>query len=167
MKIIIDSSTLISLAKINGLDLLKDVNAELICPEEVYRETVVIGSMKAHPDAILIKGIFDEEVVKKYAVRRTIRLSGLSKTDDIVLSLAKQTRASYLFINDTKLARRGVLEGFDVQGSPDILLRLYEKGAITKSEYENYVRQLFEHYRISRDNMERYLKEGLLKEGTK
>jgi predicted nucleic acid-binding protein len=160
MKIVIDSSTLISLATINAIDLLKEIDGDIICPDDVYQETVEIGSIRGHPDAVIIKGFFDDGTVKRQTVRRKSQMAGLSKVDSIVISLAKEVNASYLFINDTKLARRGTIEGFDVRGSPDILLRLHEKGTINKKEYESYIQKLFEYRRISKDNMERYLKEG-------
>jgi predicted nucleic acid-binding protein len=160
MKIVIDSSTLISLAAINAIDLIKKVDADIICPEEIYQETVEVGSVRGHPDAVIIKGFFDDGTVKKQAVRRKAQMAGMSKVDSLVISLGKEANASYLFINDTKLARRGTIEGFDVRGSPDILLRLHEKGTISKEEYTSCLQKLFEYRRISKENMERYLKEG-------
>ncbi len=43
MKIVIDTSTLISFAKIGAIDLMKNIMGELICPQEVFEEAVIEG----------------------------------------------------------------------------------------------------------------------------
>ena len=41
MRIVIDTSTLISFAKIGAIELLENVEGELICPHEVFEEAVI------------------------------------------------------------------------------------------------------------------------------
>ena len=60
MKLIIDSSTLISLAKINMIGILEMINGEVSCPREIYNECVEEGMTKGHPDVIIIKRLFDK-----------------------------------------------------------------------------------------------------------
>ena len=43
---VLDSSFLVTLEAINGIDLLLAVKGELICPKGVYDETVGVGLTK-------------------------------------------------------------------------------------------------------------------------
>ena len=64
MKTIIDTSILISLAKINYLEIILKLKSALLIPHEVYEESVVEGEKKDLPDATLIRRfIADNKIV--------------------------------------------------------------------------------------------------------
>ena len=155
MRIVIDTSTLISLAKIAAIKLLENIDGELICPGEVFREAVIEG--KGHHDAEPIAQIFNSGLIHKVDVQNSIDLEGISKTDSIVISCAIEHKAKYLFANDTKLARKAESQGIEVRGSPDILLRFLRKGIINRIQYNQFIIGLYENKRISETNMIRYL----------
>lgn len=46
MKTVIDTSTLISLAKISYLELIPKLKIDVVIPDEVYREAVIRGEEK-------------------------------------------------------------------------------------------------------------------------
>ncbi|WP_218838029.1 PIN domain-containing protein, partial [Candidatus Methanoperedens nitratireducens] len=102
MKIVIDTSTLISLAKIDAIKLLENIEGELICPYEVFREAVVEGREEGHKDAEIIAQIFDSKLLLKVDVLNNTYLKGISKTDSIVISCVIEHKTKYLFANDTK-----------------------------------------------------------------
>ena len=157
MKIVIDSSTLISLAKINMIDILDEVNAEILCPGGVYNECVKEGIAGGHPDAIMIKRLFDRRRINIGEIKQPQEFKGLSGIDSTVLSLAIQENPGYLFVNDTKLARRVEFEGFVVRGSPDLLLRMLHKKIINRKRYVDLIRELHTRNRLSLKNMDKYL----------
>ena len=157
MKIVIDSSTLISLAKVNMIEILEKIGGEILCPEEVYNECVEEGIVKGHPDAIIIKRLFNKNEISIKKIERPKKFKGLSGVDSRVLSLAIQEEAGYLFVDDTKLARRAEFEGFEVRGSPDILLRMQNKKIINREEYTCLIKELHKKNRLSAKNMEKYL----------
>ncbi len=157
MNIVVDTSTLISLAKIDAIKLFENIDGELICPHEVFREAVIEGKEEGHQDAELIADIFRSGLVNKVNVLKNIDLNGISKTDSTVISCAIEHNAKYLFTNDTKLARKAEIQGIEVRGSPDILFRLLRKGIINKLQYNQFIIRLYEKKRISETNMIGYL----------
>ena len=157
MKAIIDSSTLISLAKIDALWVFNEMECEMICPDEVYRECVVMGSLNGRVDAVQIKRLFDEKTVSAKTVEVKERIPGLSTVDCMVLALAVQEKPGIVFANDTKLARRIELAGFDARGSPDILLRMKRKGILDDKGYSSLIKLVGTKMRLSASNVEKYL----------
>jgi predicted nucleic acid-binding protein len=157
MKAIIDSSTLISLAKIDALWVFGKMDCELLCPEEVYEECVIKGALGGRVDAVIIKRLFDEGTVTAMNVLTRKIFSGLSCVDCLVLSLALQEKAAFVFANDTKLARRVELAGLEARGSPDILLRMRSKGLLDDERYISMLMELRTKMRLSADNVIKYL----------
>lgn len=156
MKAVIDSSTLISFAKISALDLVEKADLTYHCPFEVYQETVVEGLNAGYTDAALIKRIFDRKKIEISKVSEGER--DLPKTDLIILSLCKKLNA-FLLTNDVKLARRAEFKNIKVWGSADMLLSLYRQKKVNKKIYHQKIRSLYTEGRISKGNMEFYLVE--------
>jgi len=96
IRVVIDSSALISLAKIDAIDLLIRINAKFLCPEEVYEETVEMGIRKGYPDAIIIKRIFDKKLIETVTVKTPKIYKGISKNDSKVIQLTKQKKRRVL-----------------------------------------------------------------------
>jgi len=157
MKAVIDSSTLISLAKIDALWVFEKMDCEVLCPEEVYRECVVDGSVNGRVDAVMIKRLFDDKTITAKKVSEPQSFSGLSRVDCQVVSLALKEKPAMVFANDTKLARRTQLAGFEARGSPDILLRMKRKGLLENKGYEMLIKELGAKMRLSAGNVTKYL----------
>ena len=64
MKVIVDTSTLISLARIGELPRLVTMGKQLVVPELVYHEAVVEGEKRGIADATVIKGYFSKHSIK-------------------------------------------------------------------------------------------------------
>ena len=159
MKAVIDSSTLISLAKADCLDVLASIGCDLACPPEVYDECVSAGILLGRPDASEIKRLFVDGTVSVKEVSKRRCCEGISEADASVLSLALQENASYVFVNDIKLSRRIGMEGFVVRGSPDILLRMKHKGALSAKRYAELIAALIDKKRLSESNAKKYLED--------
>lgn len=157
MKIIIDSSTLISLARIDMIGILEKIEGGVLCPNEIYDECVEEGIAKGKPDAIMIKRLFDKNRINTKEIKQPKKFRGLSETDSKILSLAIQEKPQYLFVDDTKLARKAEFEGFEVRGSPDILLKMQNKRIIKPEKYAHLIRELHKKGRLSTKNMKKYL----------
>lgn len=157
MKIVIDTSTLISLAKIDAIGLLETIDSELICPSDVFEEAVVEAKIHGYRDGEIINGVFKSKCVIAVSVHNKMGFEGISKTDSVVISCAIENKTDYLFSNDTKLARKAELQGIEVRGSPDILLRLFQKNIINEQQYNRFIIELYRKKRISEINMALYL----------
>ena len=70
MTSVADTSTLISLAKIHSLDILKQSGRTVLVPEIVYEEAVIAGERRGHPDALTIKQLFHTGILQPRTVRK-------------------------------------------------------------------------------------------------
>jgi len=157
IRVVIDSSTLISLAKIDAIDLLIGISAKFLCPKEVYEETVETGIRKGYPDAIIIKRIFDKKLIETVRVKTPKIYKGISKNDGKVIQLTKQEKGEYLFVDDEKLSRIATNEGIKVRNSIDIIVRIFQKGIINQHQCIDYIKRLYNLKRISKSNFKKYL----------
>ena len=69
MKIVVDASTFISLAKIGNLHILLNLRSALFIPYEVYEEAVIAGERKKVPDATIIKQFVRSNNIKTIKAR--------------------------------------------------------------------------------------------------
>jgi len=129
---VLDSSFLISLAKINLLQLIKQLPGSVFCPEEVYREVVDIGLNRGYADAFLIsQEIFltDSPLAKIVTVSNLLRTQGISPVDDCVLSLAFQKEA-VLMTDDVRLRKKALDGSLKTNNSPEFLVYYLDYDAL-------------------------------------
>ncbi|MBI5050081.1 MAG: hypothetical protein HZC11_04200 [Nitrospirae bacterium] len=167
MKAIVDTSTLISFAKINFLELLEKLNKNILIPEIVYYEAVIKGEAKALANAIAIKNFIKNIDMKVHVVKdeylKLLR-SKITKTlahgDEAVLALALQEKAGEVITNDDGLGRIAMSMNFHVKASPDLLLEGLKTKVATLKDYENFLRSLAVENRITSVIADFYIMEG-------
>lgn len=155
----IDSSTIISFAKIQQLELLKILKTKIETIQEVYEECVKKGIDLGYADAVKIKKIFDEKIIIINNVKKYEEFSGVSKIDSKVISFAKE-KEDYLFVDDVKLGRRAKAENIEVRNTSDILLHLANTKRITKEEFNELLQKLVQQKRLSVKAKKLYEKAG-------
>lgn len=167
MKTVIDTSTLISLARIHYLELIPSLSIDIIVPEEVYEEAVIIGEEKEIADALVIKRFISDYGFKIVSVensdRKNLRLKLnkiLTKGDEAVLALAIRKRSSQIITNDDGLGKIASALGFFVNATPDLLLKGLFARLIDIQEFENFMRSLVIENRLSSVVAEVYLLES-------
>ncbi|MEW6618982.1 MAG: hypothetical protein AB1422_06490 [bacterium] len=160
-KIVIDTSMLISLSKIGVIEWLTEIEGKIICPEGVYRECVEDGIISGYSDAIIIKRVFDQKIIKKESEKE---FHNIAKVDTQVVLLAKDKNAHYVFVDDTELYRKAKLEGFRVMNSPEFLFERVKKEILSRDEYVTYLQNLYYYKRLSKSNLEKY-KSLIMEEG--
>jgi predicted nucleic acid-binding protein len=164
---VIDTSTLISLARIHCLDLIPALKINVILPDEVYEEAVVMGEEKEIADASVIKSFLKNNHIKKERVdnnnKQTLRHKLnkiLSKGDEAVLALAIKRKANQIMTNDDGLGKIASALGFRVIATPDLLLQGLIAKLFNIEEFEIYIRSLVLENRVSSVVAELYLMEG-------
>ena len=167
MKAVIDTSTLISLAKISCLELLPRLREDVVLPHEVYEEAVIDGEEKGIADAIVIKGFIKNHRIEIVGAKRNSMKAvrgqtnrNLSKGDGAVLSLAFSVGANEVLTNDDGLGKIAMGLGFRVIATPDLLIEALKEGVVNVEDFENFVRGLVVENRISSALAELYLMEG-------
>lgn len=156
---IIDSSTLISFAKIRRLDLLKLLKIKITTIKDVYEECVEKGINLGYHDALEIKQAFDEKLVRIEGVKDYEKFSGVSKIDSKILSFAKEKK-DYLFVDDIKLGRKAKAENIEVRNTPDILLHLMKTKKLTQKDFRALLQKLVYNKRLSEKAKKLYEKAG-------
>ena len=156
---IVDSSMLISFAKMQKLDLLKLLKAKMATIRDVYEECVEKGLNSGYPDALKIKRMFDEKAIAIEDLKSYEKLSGVSKVDSKIISLAK-AKEDYLFVDDGKLGRKAKAENIKVRNTPDILLHLMKTKRLAKNEFRNLLQKLVDNKRLAEKAKNLYEKAG-------
>ena len=150
---VIDSSTLVSLAKIRSLGALERLNADIFCPFEVKKEAVDEGMARHFDDAFEIQKIFEKNLVK------VKEIYGHINADEAVLELAKKISAEFILCNDVGLSRRAAGSNIKVKGSADVFFELYRSGELNRKEVLQKLKQLVSKKRLSTKNYFLYFKE--------
>nr|BAL52715.1 hypothetical conserved protein [uncultured prokaryote] len=146
--IVLDTSFLIALAKVGGLDLLKHLEPERLVPTGVIEE-LKVGRRKGAPEAQPIL-----ETLKQLRVQE--RKVQASSVDEAVISLAKAERAE-MFTNDIPLRSRAQAQGVIAFGVEDFLFLLLCRGVLIQKEYQRLIGELWRRGQIGKDQMARYL----------
>ncbi|MBI5206807.1 MAG: hypothetical protein HY934_03355 [Candidatus Firestonebacteria bacterium] len=169
IKNVLDSSILISLAKIKYLKIIISIKDIFIIPEEVYKESVIEGEKKYIPDAILIKRfIADNKIeiinVQNKSIRNLalkIKKRNMAKGDEAVLAIALQEKADEILTDDEGLTKIGLYLGFRVSASPDLLLNRFRINIINFQELEINIKKLVLENRLSSPVAEYYIMEAM------
>jgi len=167
MKTVIDTSTLISLAKINFLEILKKIRKEILIPEIVFNEAVIKGEEKSLTDATVIKNFIKDNNIKRIIVKDfslNLIKGKVSKTlaqgDEAVMAAAMQEKILEIITNDDGLGKIAASLGIKVSASPDLLLEGLRSKIINFEDYEFFLRNLVIEKRITSAIAEFYVMEG-------
>jgi predicted nucleic acid-binding protein len=155
-KYVIDSSTLISLAKIGKLELLEKVGFQLYSPPEVFTETTEQAILHGSIEGLEIKKLFTQKTIHQQKGKKNT-IKGISSTDAKVVQLAESLQAGIL-ANDTTLGRKARIQDLTAMGTPDILLLAKEKNILTEKEFKSNIKELVAKKRLSKKNAVQYLR---------
>lgn len=129
MKVVCDASTLIALARIGQLDILRQAGTQVGIPMAVYEEVVVKGASKPGADEIRqaswveTRDVADRDVVAQF---RTVLGAGESE----VIALAKESDADLIILDDQDARETAIAEGLNVVGLLAFLVLAKEEGII-------------------------------------
>jgi len=157
MKVVVNSSVLIFLVKLNKIELLKNLFTEVIIPEAVHRECVLEGNK--HEESLLIANTTWIQVKQSKNLQLVELLSDLIDDGEAeAITLALETKS--LIILDDKDARK-IARGLNlkVTGILGILLLAKKKKLI--KEISPLIEKLKEEgFRISDELTMKILKEA-------
>lgn len=167
MKVVVDTSTLISLAKIGELQRLMKMRKEVITPDVVYDEAVVEGEKRGIVDAAIIKGYFSDNSIKIAKLDKSPwnnlqkRLGKvLEKGDHAVLALCMQEKIHEILTDDEGLGKIAINLGFKVTASADLLLEALKGKDMGYEGFEVGIKNLIVENRLSSRVAEIYIMEG-------
>jgi len=131
--VIADSSTLIHLAAIDRLDLLRELYREVVAPEAVWRESVL--QRAGRPGVERIEEARSEGWIRVEPItEKLLRLSLTQELDEgeaEVLTLAIENQASLVLLDETEARRVAGIFGIPKTGVIGILIRAKAEGMIS------------------------------------
>jgi hypothetical protein len=155
---LIDSSFLVSLAKIKRTELLRQekLKNQLVTLEEVYKETVLDGLTFGYQDAHLIEGLFEQKVLE--VIKIPARVKVIQKVDDrLVWAFKTKKTIKCGYVDDEKLGNKMKLTGKPVLNSIDFMNWTFRGGLLSKEDVVKAMLDLHEKGRISQEALKRAL----------
>ena len=132
MTVVSNSSPLISLAKIESFDLLKQLYGTLTISAEVYAEVVVSGArLPGASETSSSPWIQVKHVKRPSDVAAAQERFGLGLGELSTLILAKEVGADLVILDDLGARKLAQREGFRVQGTIAVLEASFRKGHLS------------------------------------
>ncbi len=135
MIIISDTTPIITLLKINQLDLLQKLFQEIYIPESVYDE--LTQNLKYISESEIIKNsifIKKESINDHQAVSLLKRATGLDLGESEAIILSDEKKADLLIIDEVKGRMVAKSMGLKIMGTIGILMLAYEESLISKND---------------------------------
>jgi predicted nucleic acid-binding protein len=161
MKIVVNASPLIFLAKIHKLELLIELLEEVIIPMQVFAEVVTKGKEKGMNDAFLIENFTGSEKIKL----KNVDIHGLEglpmgEGEKAVIALARKEGIDYVLIDERKARFFAKIFKLNPRGVFWVLSLACSKDKISRQELKKLVlRVVQEEYRIKEEILARFLAE--------
>ncbi|MBI4919658.1 hypothetical protein HY837_07015 [archaeon] len=145
MCVVKDSMVLIHLAKISILEQCCKYFGEVLIPELVYEETV--KGKEKHEDSLVIKNFIDSNLIKVIKIKngsliKKANLFNIQGGEAECVALYWQEKADLLATDDDNFRRKKDILKLNLVGTPAIILNLYKKNKINKTETLHSLRDL-------------------------
>jgi hypothetical protein len=148
-KVVSNSTPLIYLAKINRLNLTKNIYGKIWIPEEVFNEAVTQGKILKITDASIIEEAVGGWILKERIKPETnLKYAFLDENDKIglgekqALKLCKQLNASLFIVDDNEARRVSRIIRIKPIGTCGILVQAHRKGLISINEAQEIIDDL-------------------------
>ena len=129
MMVIADSTCFISLSRISKFDLLKELFGEIIVPQAVFDEVVLVGRNRPGQNELRDAGWVKVKTIRdKLAVEALATDLGRGEAEVIVL--AREIEANLVVLDDGKARRKAKAMGLEVTGTIGLLFYAAEDGRI-------------------------------------
>ena len=130
MIVVSDATPVISLAKIERLNLLGELYREVLLPEAVYDEVSRNPAFSAEADAIKKCGFMKVKTVGKSQSVKILRASGLDLCESEAIVLADALSDSLLLMDERKGRQIAQNMGIRVIGTLGILFQAKKQGLV-------------------------------------
>ncbi|MBQ9494312.1 MAG: DUF3368 domain-containing protein [Treponema sp.] len=143
MTVISDTTPIISLIKINRLDLLQKLFGEILISQAVYRELTT--NVIFENEARIVKGadfLKTSPVQNRKALEILQAASSLDDGESEAIILADELHSDALIIDERKGRKVAQKLGIKITGTVGVLLQAYDEQMITSDEIKAYLAQL-------------------------
>ena len=143
MIIISDTTPIISLLKINRLDLLEKSFGEVLIPNAVYKELTADNRFKSEATSIKEASYIKSVSVSNPEAVRILRMAtGLDQGESEAIVLTDELKADILLMDEAKGRTVSGQLGITIMGTIGLLLSAYEEKFITAEETRTCIDEL-------------------------
>lgn len=140
MIVVSDTTPLISLLKINQLDLLEKLFGEVLIPEAVFNELTVDERFQLEAQLIRQKEFIAVKPVNNLeSVSILKRATGLDQGESEAIVLTDELKADLLLMDEAKGRNVSAQMGLRIMGTIGILMAAYEEHELTADEVRECV----------------------------
>lgn len=140
MRVLVDASTLIALANIGELELIKNYADKIFISENV-KEEVISGESVEHPSLEQYIGDWID-VVQTPEDDHYSGFKGLDSGERSILNYANENDDIFLLLDEQEAKAVAKSEGFDFTGSLGLIVYMCEKGSLSKEKGRDIVKKL-------------------------
>lgn len=143
MIIISDTTPIISLIKINRLDLLEELFGEVLIPDAVFRELTTNVTFKEEADIVK-----SSEFIKVSSIqnRKSLEIlqaaSGLDAGESEAIILADELKSDVLIIDERRGRKVAQNLGIAITGTIGILIQAYHEKILSEEEVKSCFKYL-------------------------
>lgn len=135
MIVVSDTTPLISLLKINRLDLLERLFGQVLIPQAVFDELTADERFKLEADQIRGKQFIKVKAVKNPESANILkRATGLDQGESEAIILTDEQNADILLMDEAKGRTVSFQMGLKIMGTIGILMAAYEENELTADE---------------------------------
>lgn len=148
-KAVSNSTPLIYLAKVNKLELMRELFQQVFIPDSIYHEVVTRGKELRIPDAAIVEKAVNswilmekvkEDTYKEYAFLTTNPRLGLGEKE--ALLLCKQLEADYFLADDKEARRIAKMLNIKPVGTCGIIIAAYKRGIVDRKTAIDTINEL-------------------------
>ena len=143
MIVVSDTTPIISLIKINRLDLLKELFNEVLIPDAVFRELTTNTVFANEAQIVRTSSFLKVSSVQNHKALQLLQaVSGLDDGESEAIILADELKASVLVMDEKKGMKVAQKMGIQITGTVGILIQAYDEKKVTADEIKSYLTQL-------------------------
>lgn len=140
MIVVSDTTPLISLLKIERLDLLEKLFGNVLIPQAVYEELTVDERFKLEAEQLKQKEFITVQPVKNSdSVSILKRATGLDQGESEAIVLTDEVKAELLLMDEAKGRAVSNEMGFRIMGTIGVLMAAYEEHELTSNEVKECI----------------------------
>ena len=135
MIVVSDTTPLISLLKINRLDLLERLFGKVFIPDAVFHELTVDERFQLEADQIKKKKFIEVKSINHPESASILkRATGLDQGESEAIVLTDELKADLILMDEAKGRKVSAQMGFQIMGTIGILMAAYEEQDLTAEE---------------------------------
>ncbi len=143
MIVVSDTTPLISLLKIDRIDLLENLFGQVLIPQAVFNELTVDERFKLEAEQIRRKQFIKVKAVKNPESASILkRATGLDQGESEAIILTDEQNADVLLMDEAKGRAVSFQMGIKIMGTIGILMAAYQENELTGDEVRECVEGL-------------------------